>query len=42
MIDLDGSGTYKVQGYLDRIMEQDDGCYAIHDYKTGGNPTVSG
>ncbi len=36
MIDLDGTGTYKVQGYLDRIMERGDGFYEIHDYKTAG------
>lgn len=34
VIDLDGTGRYKVQGYIDRLMETEDGHYEIHDYKT--------
>lgn len=36
VIDLDGSGKYKVQGYIDRLVEQEDGHYEVHDYKTSG------
>lgn len=35
--DLDGTGTYQVQGYIDRVMETDDGHFEIHDYKTSGS-----
>jgi len=34
VIDLDGSGEYKLQGFIDRLVEVDDGFYEIHDYKT--------
>jgi len=33
-VDLDGTGTYKLQGFIDRLTEQDDGTIEIHDYKT--------
>lgn len=33
-INLDGSGNYKLQGYIDRLSETKDGHYEIHDYKT--------
>jgi putative RecB family exonuclease len=33
-VDLDGTGTYKLQGFIDRLNEQDDGTIEIHDYKT--------
>jgi len=34
LIDLDEEGTYKLQGYIDRLTETKDGYYEIHDYKT--------
>lgn len=34
MINLDESGDYKLQGYIDRLTEIKDGYYEIHDYKT--------
>ena len=34
IIDLDGSGEYKLQGFIDRLTEREDGYYEIHDYKT--------
>ena len=34
LIDLDDSGDYKLQGYIDRLSEQREGYYVIHDYKT--------
>jgi putative RecB family exonuclease len=34
LINLDASGAYKLQGYIDRLSEVKDGCYEIHDYKT--------
>lgn len=34
LIDLDGSGEYKLQGFIDRLTEVKDGFYEIHDYKT--------
>lgn len=34
LIDLDGTGQYKLQGYIDRISAPDDGMIEIHDYKT--------
>ncbi|MFH1652999.1 MAG: PD-(D/E)XK nuclease family protein [Pseudomonadota bacterium] len=37
VIDLDGTGKYKVQGFIDRLMEREDGHYEIHDYKTAGS-----
>ncbi len=35
-VDLDDTGDYKLQGYIDRLVEKDDGVYEIHDYKTSG------
>jgi len=37
MIDLDGTGKYRLRGYIDRLMETRDGHYEIHDYKTSGS-----
>lgn len=34
LINLDEDGNYKLQGYIDRLTEAEDGCYEIHDYKT--------
>ena len=34
LINLDDSGDYKLQGYIDRLTETSDGHYEIHDYKT--------
>ena len=34
VIDLDGNGAYKLQGFIDRLVEVDDGMYEVHDYKT--------
>ena len=33
-ITLDAEGKYKLQGYIDRLTETQDGYYEIHDYKT--------
>ena len=33
-INLDDSGDYKLQGYIDRVMESEEGYYEVHDYKT--------
>lgn len=33
-VDLDGTGKYKLQGYIDRLDEAGEGVYEIHDYKT--------
>lgn len=33
-IDLDGTGRYKMQGFIDRLVEKENGHYEIHDYKT--------
>jgi len=33
-INLDESGDYQLQGFIDRLTEIDDGFYEIHDYKT--------
>jgi RecB family exonuclease len=39
-LDLDGSGRYRMQGFVDRIARRGDGAYEIHDYKTSsGLPT---
>jgi RecB family exonuclease len=39
-LDLDGSGRYRMQGFVDRIARRSDGTYEIHDYKTSsGLPT---
>lgn len=34
VVDLDGSGEYKLQGFIDRLQLADDGVTEIHDYKT--------
>ncbi|HEX9750905.1 MAG TPA: PD-(D/E)XK nuclease family protein [candidate division Zixibacteria bacterium] len=34
LIDLDGSGAYRLQGFIDRLAEAEDGTIEIHDYKT--------
>jgi putative RecB family exonuclease len=34
LINLDPAGSYKLQGYIDRLTELKDGFYEIHDYKT--------
>jgi len=34
LISLDSEDTYKLQGYIDRLVESSDGFYEIHDYKT--------
>lgn len=34
LINLDETGEYKLQGYIDRLTELKDGYYEIHDYKT--------
>ena len=34
LINLDDEGNYQLQGYIDRLVETEDGCYEIHDYKT--------
>ena len=33
-VDLDGTGQYKLQGFIDRLDQLDDGTIEIHDYKT--------
>jgi len=37
MLDLEGSGGYRMQGYVDRIARRGDGTYEIHDYKTSSH-----
>ncbi len=37
LIDLDGTGKYKVQGFIDRLVEKKPGFFEIHDYKTVSN-----
>jgi putative RecB family exonuclease len=34
LITLDDAGEYKLQGYIDRVMENEEGYYEVHDYKT--------
>jgi len=34
MIALDDAGEHKLQGYIDRVMETEEGYYEVHDYKT--------
>jgi putative RecB family exonuclease len=36
-IDLDGSGKYRLTGYIDRLAQAEDGAYEIHDYKTSSS-----
>jgi putative RecB family exonuclease len=38
IINLNPEGTYKLQGYIDRLMKVGDGIYEIHDYKTSSSP----
>lgn len=33
-VDLDGTGAYSLQGYIDRLAQADNGEIEIHDYKT--------
>jgi len=33
-VDLDGTGSHRMKGYVDRIARRADGTYEIHDYKT--------
>lgn len=35
-INLDDAGKYRVQGYIDRLTQDNEGVYEIHDYKTSG------
>jgi putative RecB family exonuclease len=35
-VEIDLSDGIKLQGFIDRIAEREDGNYEIHDYKTGG------
>jgi len=34
IVDLDDSGDYRLQGYIDRLVDKGKGVYEIHDYKT--------
>lgn len=34
LINLDDEGNYQLQGFIDRLVEAEDGFYEIHDYKT--------
>jgi len=34
LINLDDEGNYQLQGFIDRLVEVEDGFYEIHDYKT--------
>jgi len=34
MVDLNGDGKYRLQGFIDRLSEEGEGHYKIHDYKT--------
>ena len=36
-IDLKGDGKYKLRGFIDRLVQLEDGTYEIHDYKTSGS-----
>ena len=36
-VDLDGSGRYRMRGFVDRVARRDDGTYEVHDYKTSGH-----
>lgn len=40
LINLDDSGEYTLQGYIDRLAEVSDGHYEIHDYKTSSRLPV--
>jgi len=37
LISLNPEGSYRLQGYVDRLMKVEDGIYEIHDYKTSGH-----
>jgi putative RecB family exonuclease len=37
MIDLNGDGKFRMQGYMDRLALSRDGVYEIHDYKTNAS-----
>ena len=37
LLDLDGKGVHRMQGYVDRIARRGDGTYEIHDYKTSAH-----
>ncbi|MCY2927992.1 MAG: PD-(D/E)XK nuclease family protein [Planctomycetota bacterium] len=34
VFDLDAAGKYRLQGYIDRVAQREDGTYEVHDYKT--------
>lgn len=34
VFNLDAAGKYRLQGYIDRLAQREDGTYEIHDYKT--------
>lgn len=34
VFDLDPAGKYRLQGYIDRLAQREDGTYEVHDYKT--------
>ena len=36
-VDLKGDGKYKLRGFIDRLVQLEDGTYEIHDYKTSGS-----
>ncbi|MBL7072692.1 MAG: PD-(D/E)XK nuclease family protein [Candidatus Omnitrophica bacterium] len=36
-VDLNNDGRYKIRGFIDRLVQADDGTYEIHDYKTSGH-----
>lgn len=36
-IPLDPEASYPFTGVVDRLVETEDGCYEIHDYKSGGS-----
>ena len=36
-VDLDDNGGHKITGGIDRLMEMEDGCFEIHDYKTSNH-----
>lgn len=42
IIDLDESGKYRLQGYIDRLSERENGHYEIHDYKTNSRLPTPG
>jgi len=37
LIDLNNDGKYQMQGFIDRIDQNEDDTYEIHDYKTSGH-----